>query len=166
MQLLRTILKSLIGGVLALAVLAGGYLLFAYHFTYSRGESVGFVQKISYKGWLCKTWEGEILLSSMPGAIPERFAFLVPEKSYPVWVQDSKTRPLLEATGNSLQALLPDNLDQSLGKMLKRDSRPANDEPPAETEEKPTTTPSARPQQRGQTQTRPDNSPQIGRAHV
>ena len=88
------------------------------------------------------------------------FAFLVPEKSYPVWVQDSKTRPLLEATGNSLQALLPDNLDQSLGKMLKRDSRPANDEPPAETEEKPTTTPSARPQQRGQTQTRPDNSPQ------
>ena len=85
------------------------------------------------------------------------FAFLVPEKSYPSWVQDSKTRPLLEATGNSLQALLPDNLDQSLGKMLKRDSRPANDEPPAEPEEKPMP---ARPQQRGQTQTRPDNSPQ------
>jgi len=85
------------------------------------------------------------------------FAFLVPEKSYPSWVQDSKTRPLLEATGNSLQALLPDNLDQSLGKMLKRDQRPANDEPPAETEEKPAP---ARPQQRGQTQTRPDNSPQ------
>jgi membrane protein required for colicin V production len=89
------------------------------------------------------------------------FAFLVPEKSYPSWVQDSKTRPLLEATGNSLQALLPDNLDQSLGKMLKRDQRPANDEPPAETDERNTTQPApARPQQRGQTQTRPDNSPQ------
>ena len=78
MQLLRTVLKSLIGGVLALAVLAGGYLLFAYHFTYSRGESVGFVQKISYKGWLCKTWEGEQVraLAVVP-AIPEKFEFTV-----------------------------------------------------------------------------------------
>ena len=82
MQLLRTILKSLIGGVLALAVLAGGYLLFAYHFTYSRGESVGFVQKISYKGWLCKTWEGEQVraLAVVP-AIPEKFEFTVRDAS-------------------------------------------------------------------------------------
>ena len=78
MQLLRTVLKSLIGGVLALAVLAGGYLLFAYHFTYSRGERGGFVQKISYKGWLCKTWEGEQVraLAVVP-AIPEKFEFTV-----------------------------------------------------------------------------------------
>ena len=82
MQLLRTILKSLIGGVLALAVLAGGYLLFAYHFTYSRGESVGFVQKISYKGWLCKTWEGEQVraLAVVP-AIPEKFEFTARDAS-------------------------------------------------------------------------------------
>jgi hypothetical protein len=68
----------LIGGVLALLLLAACYLLFAYHFTYSRGESVGFVQKISYKGWLCKTWEGEQVraLAVVP-AIPEKFEFTV-----------------------------------------------------------------------------------------
>jgi membrane protein required for colicin V production len=88
------------------------------------------------------------------------FAFLVPEKSYPTWVQDSKTRPLLEATGSSLQAMLPDNLDQSLSKMLKRDPKTGNDEPPAETEERPSAP--ARPtQQRSQAPAgRPDNSPQ------
>ena len=42
------------------------------------GESVGFVQKISYKGWLCKTWEGEQVraLAVVP-AIPEKFEFTV-----------------------------------------------------------------------------------------
>lgn len=39
------------------------YLLFAYQFAYSQGESVGFVQKLSYKGWICKTWEGEQIRS-------------------------------------------------------------------------------------------------------
>jgi len=45
--------------------------------SYSEGERAGYLQKLSKKGWLCKTWEGEIPLSSMPGAIPERFAFTV-----------------------------------------------------------------------------------------
>ena len=78
LKLLGTLLKSLIGGLLALALLGVGYVLFAYHFTYSQGESVGFVQKISYKGWLCKTWEGEQVraLSVVP-AVPEKFEFTV-----------------------------------------------------------------------------------------
>jgi hypothetical protein len=39
---------------------------------------VGFVQKLSYKGWICKTWEGEQIraLATLP-AIPEKFAFTV-----------------------------------------------------------------------------------------
>jgi hypothetical protein len=59
-------------------IAAGVYLLFSYHFTYSKGESVGFVQKLSYKGWICKTWEGEQIraLATLP-AIPEKFAFTV-----------------------------------------------------------------------------------------
>lgn len=60
-----------------LAVLAGLYTLFTLTWAYSEGERSGYLQKLSKKGWLCKTWEGEILLSSMPGAIPERFAFTV-----------------------------------------------------------------------------------------
>jgi len=49
--------------------------------SYSEGERAGYLQKLSKKGWLCKTWEGEILLSSMPGAIPERFAFTVRDEA-------------------------------------------------------------------------------------
>ncbi len=53
------------------------YAWFTLSWSYSEGERAGYLQKFSKKGWICKTWEGEILLSSMPGAIPERFAFSV-----------------------------------------------------------------------------------------
>jgi len=45
--------------------------------SYSTGERAGWVQKLSRKGWLCKTWEGELSLVSMPGAAPEKFVFTV-----------------------------------------------------------------------------------------
>ena len=57
------------------------------------------------------------------------FAWLVPEKNYPSWVQNSKTRSWLEATGAWMQAMLPENLDSSLSKILKKQK---GDEPPAE----------------------------------
>ena len=74
----RFALKTLLGLVLTVAATTAVYLVFAYHFTYSQGESVGYVQKISYKGWVCKSWEGEQVraLAVMP-AIPEKFAFTV-----------------------------------------------------------------------------------------
>ena len=76
--LIRFALRTLVGLVLTLVIVAGGYLLFSYNFTYSKGESVGFVQKLSYKDWVCKTCEGEQVraLAVMP-AIPEKFAFTV-----------------------------------------------------------------------------------------
>jgi hypothetical protein len=76
--LLRFAFRTLIGLLLTVLVVLGGYLLFTYHFTYSKGESVGYVQKLSYKGWICKTWEGEQVraLSVVP-TIPEKFAFTV-----------------------------------------------------------------------------------------
>jgi len=46
-------------------------------YTYSSGERAGFLQKVSKKGWVCKTWEGEIQLTAMPGAAPEVFTFTV-----------------------------------------------------------------------------------------
>ena len=42
---------------------------------YARGERVGYVQKFSRKGWVCKTWEGELAMVSMPGVEPEKFYF-------------------------------------------------------------------------------------------
>ncbi|MGZ3357678.1 MAG: CvpA family protein [Isosphaeraceae bacterium] len=85
------------------------------------------------------------------------FAWLSPnEKSQPTWVQNSKTRSWLEATGSSLQAMLPENLDTSLSKILKKKGG-AGDEPPAEsdTDKAPAPPPPARPGQRTQIEAAP-----------
>ncbi len=63
-----------LGTVLAVAAL---YLTFVLKWSYSSGERAGWVQKLSHKGWLCKTWEGELALVSMPGAPVEKFLFTV-----------------------------------------------------------------------------------------
>ena len=73
-----TLLAVVLVAAIALTAL---YTAFALHWSYSEGERAGYLQKLSRKGWLCKTWEGEILLSSMPGAIPERFAFTVRDEA-------------------------------------------------------------------------------------
>ncbi len=49
--------------------------------SYSTGERVGVVQKLSRKGWICKTWEGELNMVVLPGAIPEKFHFTVRDDS-------------------------------------------------------------------------------------
>lgn len=67
----------LLSVIVAVAALGALYTWFTLSWSYSDGERAGYLQKFSKRGWLCKTWEGEILLSSMPGAIPERFAFTV-----------------------------------------------------------------------------------------
>lgn len=61
----------------ALALLASGWVWLAMSWSYSDGERAGYVQKLSRKGWICKTWEGEIAMVTMPGAIPEKFQFTV-----------------------------------------------------------------------------------------
>jgi hypothetical protein len=57
--------------------LVAGYFAVVLNWNYSSGERAGWVQKFSRKGWLCKTWEGEMALVTMPGAIPEKFLFTV-----------------------------------------------------------------------------------------
>lgn len=58
-------------------LLSLGWVWISLHWSYSDGERAGFVQKLSRKGWLCKTWEGEIAMVTMPGAIPDKFEFSV-----------------------------------------------------------------------------------------
>ena len=53
------------------------YVMLALSWSYSKGERAGFLQKVSEKGWVCKTWEGELSLVSLPGAAPEKFLFTV-----------------------------------------------------------------------------------------
>jgi hypothetical protein len=81
--------------IVAILVVFGLYTWFTLSWSYSDGERAGYLQKFSRKGWLCKTWEGEILLSSMPGAIPERFAFTVRD--------DKVVKQLQSAMGQRVQ---------------------------------------------------------------
>jgi hypothetical protein len=53
----------------------------ALSWTYSDGDRVGFVQKFSRKGWICKTWEGELAMSPVPGSVPQLFDFTVRDDS-------------------------------------------------------------------------------------
>ena len=66
-----------VGVFVVLALVFGLYLAAALNWSYSTGERAGFLQKISDKGWICKTWEGELSLVALPGAAPEKFVFTV-----------------------------------------------------------------------------------------
>jgi len=68
---------SVLIGVLVIAALAAGYFWSAWHWSYASGERAGWVQKFSRKGWICKTWEGEMAMVSMPGSTTEKFLFTV-----------------------------------------------------------------------------------------
>lgn len=69
--------KRLVLPLIFLAALMAAYLAVMLNWSYSSGERAGWVQKLSHKGWLCKTWEGELALVSMPGASVEKFFFTV-----------------------------------------------------------------------------------------
>jgi hypothetical protein len=72
--------KLVTAGVLVVVVPVLVFTLWAVitlGYSYSSGERAGYLQKISKRGWLCKTWEGEIQLTAIPGATPEIFAFSV-----------------------------------------------------------------------------------------
>ena len=69
--------KRVVLPVALLLALLGAYFWAALSWNYSSGERAGWVQKLSKKGWVCKTWEGELSLVSMPGAAPEKFLFTI-----------------------------------------------------------------------------------------
>ena len=60
-----------------LVVLAAAWIWLMMSWSYSSGERAGWVQKFSLKGWICKTWEGELALVTMPGTAQEKFPFTV-----------------------------------------------------------------------------------------
>lgn len=75
------VLRSLAIGLTVLLGLAAAWTWLTLNWNYAEGERAGYVQKLSRKGWLCKTWEGEIAMVTMPGAIPEKFEFTVRDDS-------------------------------------------------------------------------------------
>ena len=73
--------RSLVGGVAALLVLLVLYTWAALNWSYSSGERAGYLQKLSRKGVVCKTWEGELQLVAVPGSTPEKFLFTVRDEA-------------------------------------------------------------------------------------
>lgn len=71
----------LVAIVLAPLLLFALYTLVAVSYSYSKGDRAGYVQKFSKKGWICKTWEGELAMVNIPGALQERWEFSVRDDS-------------------------------------------------------------------------------------
>jgi len=76
-KIFRTLVFILVGALALFAL----YIYIALNWSYSTGERAGFLQKVSNKGWICKTWEGELSLVAMPGAAPEKFLFTVRDEA-------------------------------------------------------------------------------------
>ena len=83
---LKIVMRSLVLFVVAVVVLFALYVAAALNWSYSKGERAGFLQKVSEKGWICKTWEGELSLVALPGAAPEKFLFTVRDEAVAVQV--------------------------------------------------------------------------------
>lgn len=71
--------RIVVGGTLLAVVGCTLYTLFTLHYAYSEGERVGFVQKLSKRGWLCKTNEGELAMVNIAGQPATIFTFTVPD---------------------------------------------------------------------------------------
>jgi hypothetical protein len=71
------ILRWFVMFVLTVVILFSAYTWLSLTWSYSHGERAGYVQKFSQKGWIFKTWEGELAMVSMPGTMPEKFYFSV-----------------------------------------------------------------------------------------
>ncbi len=70
------------GGLIGIPVLIMAvWTAIALNFSYSEGERAGFIQKFSHKGWVCKTWEGDMAQVNIPGSAPEHFLFTVRDDS-------------------------------------------------------------------------------------
>lgn len=78
--MLANIAKILKYSLWLLLVPIGLFVLYTWAtltWVYSSGERAGYVQKLSEKGFVCKTFEGELVLVSMPGTQAEKFFFTV-----------------------------------------------------------------------------------------
>jgi hypothetical protein len=76
----KIVRKLIVWGAAAFLAAAAIFALWSWgtlSYVYSTGERAGFVQKFSKRGWIFKTWEGELAMVNLPGAMPEIFFFTV-----------------------------------------------------------------------------------------
>lgn len=83
------VITLLVATVVVIVILFCAYIALALSWSYSKGERAGFLQKVSEKGWICKTWEGELSLVALPGAAPEKFLFTIRDQAVAKLVNDA-----------------------------------------------------------------------------
>jgi len=77
-MVVRHRLPWIIAGIIVIPVLLFTmYAGAALHWSYSKGARAGVLQKFSQKGWICKTWEGELAMTTVPGVAPTLWTFSV-----------------------------------------------------------------------------------------
>lgn len=82
--------KLIIAAVVIVPVVVFGlYTWAALTYTYSSGDRAGYVQKFSRKGWLCKTWEGEMAVITTAATMQEKFYFTVRSDSIAARINDT-----------------------------------------------------------------------------
>ena len=86
-------LKLVLAALVAVpALLLAAYTAVTLSISYARGDRVGYLQKLSRKGWLCKTWEGELAMATMPGVVPEVFYFSIRDEALAAKVNELQGR--------------------------------------------------------------------------
>jgi hypothetical protein len=71
----------LVALLLVAAVLVTLYTLFMLSWNYAEGERAGVLQKFSKRGWICKTYEGELAMYVVGGVAPQIWNFSVRDEA-------------------------------------------------------------------------------------
>ena len=85
--------KFLLGGITLVAVGIAAivlYTLVTLSVSYSDGDRAGILQKFSRKGWICKTYEGELAMSYTPGMAPVLWYFSVRDDAVAAKIKDAQ----------------------------------------------------------------------------
>lgn len=80
--------------VVAPVILFALYTLLVLNWSYSEGYRAGVLQKFSRKGYVCRTWEGELALTTTPGVAPTIWTFNVRD--------DAVARRMADAIGSQV----------------------------------------------------------------
>jgi len=84
--MVRKTKKFFRGLLILIVIIAGIFVYWKYFYTYSEGYRAGLLQKFSHKGTFIKTYEGEMILSSVAttrdvAIASEKFLFTVTNNS-------------------------------------------------------------------------------------
>jgi len=88
------VLSVFFGVIMLIIGIFALYTWAALTWSYSQGERTGYVQKFSHKGWLCKTWEGELTMLPLQGMVPEKFIFSVRDDAVAESINRSMSKKL------------------------------------------------------------------------